>query len=65
MHSPSCWEELTIKILLWVCAFGVIEKGITCLEHKIDQVLAYLGILIIVIIYIVASSHNAQWCALM
>jgi len=65
MHSPSCWEELVVRILLWVCAFGLIKKGIMCLEHEIDQVLAYLRILIILIIYIVASSHNAQWRALM
>ena len=51
-------------ILLWICIFNLVEKAVSCLEAKLDQVKVYVGILIALIVYI-SASHNIEVCELM
>jgi len=52
IHSEMCLEKLILTLLVWICCFNLVEKAVGCWESKIDQVMIYVGILIVIIIYI-------------
>jgi len=57
-----CGDKLTLTLLVWICAFNLVEIAVDRLESKSDQVMVYVGILIVVIVYMSAS--HMQVCEL-